>query len=381
MSDPLLEALSNWLGPARVDAKKIDRYRSIFTFVTGSDPHSQADVTASWPEFVAAADGLARHTTKPPRAPICDLVPSVARSRDRATGLRHGSMCPPVDVNSADVEELARVPGIGRVLAREIVAARTTRGAFKSLGDVAALAPYAVGQWQKAAAHLRLGALPRRVSYRPPTVFKQYIELCASTGSPSDVCLSELERLAEFAYWPSDRRLGEHEQRRRRSGQAAMAWLDSALQADVPTSFLTGSDFLRVVAKLARGSSTRIACVIPVLRTGGQAVRTALLALSGAVARGVSVRLLVRAKGNVDARYTLTAAGCDVRLWAGDASLHESLVLVDTIHVVSGSHNWSPSSAYRNEELSTYTRSAELATAAWQRFEEAWSASPQGDGP
>jgi competence protein ComEA len=42
----------------------------------------------------------------------------------------------PLDLNEADAEALSRLPGVGPVLAGRIVAARRTRGRFRSLEEL-----------------------------------------------------------------------------------------------------------------------------------------------------------------------------------------------------------------------------------------------------
>jgi competence protein ComEA len=59
-----------------------------------------------------------------------------------AAGSASGSVTPtvsagPIDVNTANVDELARLPGVGPHLAQAIIDYRTENGPFTSLGDLA----------------------------------------------------------------------------------------------------------------------------------------------------------------------------------------------------------------------------------------------------
>lgn len=57
----------------------------------------------------------------------------------------------PVYINSADLEELMRLPGVGEAIAGEIIAYREAHGSFKSLEDLDAvpgIGPARLKQWE-----------------------------------------------------------------------------------------------------------------------------------------------------------------------------------------------------------------------------------------
>ena len=62
------------------------------------------------------------------------------RRHKRAASLAGGQAVAAVDLNSADVQMLTQVPGIGEELARRIVAFRATNGPFVSLDELADVA-------------------------------------------------------------------------------------------------------------------------------------------------------------------------------------------------------------------------------------------------
>jgi competence protein ComEA len=62
-----------------------------------------------------------------------------------------------VDVNQASADELAGLPGVGETLARRIVAARTSGGRFRDVGDLVARVD-GLGE-------LAAGALASRVAF------------------------------------------------------------------------------------------------------------------------------------------------------------------------------------------------------------------------
>jgi competence ComEA-like helix-hairpin-helix protein len=65
---------------------------------------------------------------------------SAGRGRARVTGpVRIAAPrpdLPPIDVNTADVDQLTRLPGVGRAAAARIVAYRDRHGPFTSLRDI-----------------------------------------------------------------------------------------------------------------------------------------------------------------------------------------------------------------------------------------------------
>lgn len=93
-----------------------------------------ATVTAAvlwigWP--VPEEDSPQIPTTQPvavafPRAP----APSLPRA---------GTMVPKVNLNRASVEELQRLPGVGRTLAQRMVDWRRTHGRYRSVDDLQAV--------------------------------------------------------------------------------------------------------------------------------------------------------------------------------------------------------------------------------------------------
>ncbi len=74
---------------------------------------------------------LAARRVDPAFAPDLDPVPA-GEARVAETDLEPG----PIDVNTANEDDLVRLPGIGPVRAREIVRLREERGGFTSLDDL-----------------------------------------------------------------------------------------------------------------------------------------------------------------------------------------------------------------------------------------------------
>lgn len=85
------------------------------------------------------------------RWPDSEAVPSAA---DAAPAV--------LDLNTATEEELARIPGVGRSLARKLVEARQARGAFTSWDDVDAVSGVGPAKLETLQAATRLGAEAER---------------------------------------------------------------------------------------------------------------------------------------------------------------------------------------------------------------------------
>ncbi len=75
------------------------------------------------------------HVLRPVRA--LALALAVALAAAAAPGADGPRLVGVVNVNTATLEELQLLPGIGETRARAIVAAREQRGAFKSVDDLA----------------------------------------------------------------------------------------------------------------------------------------------------------------------------------------------------------------------------------------------------
>ena len=84
----------------------------------------------------------------PSSAPALNCAPAAVRFRDGVavcgegappTGAQALALGLKLDLNSASEEELARVPGVGRSLARKLVEAREAHGRFSSWAQVDAV--------------------------------------------------------------------------------------------------------------------------------------------------------------------------------------------------------------------------------------------------
>ena len=63
----------------------------------------------------------------------------------------------PVDINAADVEELATLPGIGEKLARRIVDYRAEHGPFSTVDELVNVSGIGEGKLEALRGHVRAG--------------------------------------------------------------------------------------------------------------------------------------------------------------------------------------------------------------------------------
>lgn len=98
-----------------------------------------------------------------PSKSVVYAASAASSSGTRVTGpVRVGtprSDLPPIDLNSADVEELSRLPGVGKAAAARIVAHREANGPFASLGDLEAVEGFDGGRVARLAARATLSSV------------------------------------------------------------------------------------------------------------------------------------------------------------------------------------------------------------------------------
>jgi len=99
--------------------------------------------------------------------------------------------------------------------------------------------------------------------------------------------------------------------------------------------------------------------------------------------RGVNVRVILDrdAEGdkygsrviNKNVKEYLSAAGIEVKMDRPDILTHAKAIVVDNLHVVVGSHNWTAGSFYAYDDTSIYVESKEIANNLENVFNVIWS--------
>lgn len=89
--------------------------------------------------------------------PLLGAAPARARrGRAARSSTRPSPPASPIDVNSADAQSLAEVPGIGPTVARRIVALREREGAFESFDELLDVAGMTASRLERAQPYLTL---------------------------------------------------------------------------------------------------------------------------------------------------------------------------------------------------------------------------------
>jgi competence ComEA-like helix-hairpin-helix protein len=116
-----------------------------------------------------------RARERPGRAPLRgDAGPREPRVSSRGETVPRDPPAPdprPLDLNHADTEQIARLPGVGPALARRIVAAREQRGEFASTDDlrgVLGLGPKKIAALRELVVARGAGAGSRDIGRAPP---------------------------------------------------------------------------------------------------------------------------------------------------------------------------------------------------------------------
>jgi competence protein ComEA len=84
---------------------------------------------------------------------LCSATPCMARSSAGSEGRATN----PVDINSADAEQLMTIPGIGKVMAERIIQFRNQHGPFKRVEDLLKIKGIGEKSFQKIRSYVKVG--------------------------------------------------------------------------------------------------------------------------------------------------------------------------------------------------------------------------------
>jgi competence protein ComEA len=87
-------------------------------------------------------------------------APAVLAAANEAKAPAAASAASPVNVNTATIEELTALPGIGEKRAQAIVEARKQKGGFKSVDELTEVKGIGPANLEKLRPYLRAGASP-----------------------------------------------------------------------------------------------------------------------------------------------------------------------------------------------------------------------------
>jgi|GEM_PF-1767416 len=346
----IIQALQEWLGCDAIDVSRAATYCWLVMEIARIESDiPDVAVEAVIDDVKAVADGFARARLEDRSSSYLDVetLPVVRRSRSRSNGLRRGVM--DTRVTAAVRRHVAPVP-------------ESSRSVFKS-GYLAYL-PYS---------DRNDGAVEK-------SDFVTYLHLCrriapVDVHKTADIVIRELSQVAnEPSYWLPGRPASCTDWNRR-AGERIDGL--SVVESIVPTpiAFVAGSRYLTLVTRLIRQATRSIDLLVPRLWPGtSRSIREALDALSDASERGLRVRVLFADPGP-DAGKGIQSVARFARAYLRDATghtLHESTVVIDARHIITGSQSWTPSAVHRAIELSTYMDAPVHAELLVARFESFW---------
>lgn len=321
-------------------------------------------------------------------------------------GLTRAETRPLLDVNTTTVTELLAVPGIGPVTARRIAGARP----YRRVGQVQIAAGLSAAAWRQARPALIVDTQPiaRRWAEGTPGVAEFFdaahaglIDLPGLPAAPDAAAPPEAPAAAEAAAARKARACavaallflaGRVAAKRTRSP----LWSPSPQRLQLGSRGLSARDLpehtVAGVAPVRRGAYLPLLLALLAAATevsitmffvsSGPALAPVLDALAACRARGGRVRCLladslpgdVRGAADVNAagHAALIDHGVEVRSWWPEVALHEKSVVVDSRHVLVGSHNWTASSFYRYDDTTLYLDSPTAGEQLTDRFERRW---------
>jgi competence ComEA-like helix-hairpin-helix protein len=292
---------------------------------------------------------------------------------------------PLVDINTASVQQLEKLPAIGKKIADAIVDERIQNGCFESLES---LAQRVNGIGQGAA-----NTLKNAVKFSAPgrgaittldfgsefeANFKALLQLFASENRIGSL-LRLLDALAAAA--------AAHPHPQTQSNQIRRDLLPQRLDLEEVSwlGVLTDGDYYRSLPGLLAGAAVSIfvAMFHMALPEESHPTRKILDELIRAHQRGVVVRVLLDNDRpsdpyrstviNTPAKTYLEEKGVAVKFDDEQVLLHSKFVVIDSQICVIGSHNWSAGSFFNFDDVSIALSSAKIGAELVNRFDQLWS--------
>lgn len=322
---------------------------------------------------------------------------------------------PKLNLNTATQEELESLPGLGKVTAARVIEARERRGGFRTPQDVEEVKGIGRDGFQKIshAVYAESSVIDPIVTssaiatfLREPK-FVSYVKVAkehgltltkyrgAVGGGTKERLLEqvrglrcELEQDAGYnPYKPLPGITASQLERRRDEVQRAQQVEDLAIHDDdMHGVVLDDSDYPYFLRDLLKAAKQNIRIIMFFMRfdeEGKYPTDTLFAELLAAHGRKVDIRIILDrdAEGeainsrvvNEEAYQYLRKNGIAVIYDSVDRYTHTKLVVVDKLHVVIGSHNWTAGSFFAYDDTSIYVHSAQLGAHYGSQFEKLWT--------
>lgn len=326
-----------------------------------------------------------------------------------------------VDINRADEQALADLPGIGPVTAGRIIEYREDEGGIRHVSELRHIRGLDADKVRLFAnkVFIRLHSTdtprPRVGTHNGATLpdapgFGDYVRFLrvsglrisrhgSGTDDLKELIVEEIEGIrAASASAPA---LYPCSTGTRASAVASRLARDARLAAheaehgdeNVHGVRLRDSGYAGFVLELLKSAQTRIWLMVFFFRFEDEPpypTDPLMAELLAARERGIDVKVVLDHQDEDDPRPSsvvneaafdyLTEHGVPVRYDTDERVTHSKLLLVDDDHVVVGSHNWTAGSIFVYHDISFYVRSPEVASSYRARFESLWGAY-EPDGP
>lgn len=320
--------------------------------------------------------------------------PLVGGSTLGLPSLRAGLLEPVRDVNAARLDQLANLPGLGKVSAGRIVAQRSVKP-FTDLAEVRRAGRVSLPAWERAESWLSVDPVVTARSRPEPLPVVRMAELGRQGRGPLVgargqapgaarraafvLCCRELMRspLVPQLFAPDPARLRANTRAISRHRQSA------GHQAD-KVALVPDRSYIEFLPELLGSARENIRIAMFVLDGASSEVQALIEQLTAARARGVTVRLIIgddlpgdrhgAATTNEKALALLRSTGLATRTHWPEMALHEKSVVVDDRWSLVGSHNWTPRSFFGAGETSLCVDSPALAADLRARLDNLWRA-------
>ncbi len=369
-------------------------------------PFEQGTVSYQSKVIAEGVDALVRRSVDVGPTEAVPFAVAAAGGASPVAGVVPAEIVPRLDINAADTDQLAGLPGLGGVSARRIVARRDARGPYVDLEDARRAGNVSKAAFARATVHLYVGAaVPPRSQLRETELIQRgglsaYLQLwqdgrlstphlSAETAEDALVTLVQGFAAAVRAK-PAVPRLWAPGRRRLRRGSRALGRateLEAAMATDAQVAPIFSSGYLpKLVATIDAATATVIASMF-YFTVGEADVETdpgdeIVTALERAIGRGVDVRLILDDDVPTDRHgaqlvnattfSVLEAKGIPFRRDHLEVTSHAKAIVVDAQNAIVGSHNWTASSFFRYQETSLFVRSNDFGQTLFERLSRRW---------
>jgi competence protein ComEA len=381
-----------------------------------------------YPDVILPEEQVSDYRRKRVEAVLSAFVVRIARRlfdrpvpvcRTEATGfqvmlpfLQATGHAPRTNLNLANAEALAALPGLGPKTAARLVAYRRAHGPIRTLTELGKIAGISTEGIEKIAPKAYLRVPSESIALRSeqarkliddPT-FPNYIALLKtghvlatkySRGAKDlkSLIIAEIEGIkTELENGPRLHRMspGIRASRIRTRDEQDAEFDQYVAQFAIKGThavLLRDATYFYFVKKLLMTASKSIRIVMFFFRFDEKEKEKYptyeyLMALVEAKSKGVDVKVILdhQAEGdskpstliNTNALEFLRKHGVPVTFDIEDVATHSKLVLVDDAHVVVGSHNWTAGSFFAYHDVSIYVHSAKLFETYTQHFDSLW---------